>query len=59
MYLLVNELSFKAQANELMNSHQLMNDLISVIRSLRPIRGGDPIRTSMTLWKKSFFMDIV
>ena len=40
MYLLVNELSFQAQANELMNSHQLMNDLISVIRSLRPIRGG-------------------
>jgi len=39
MYLLVNELSFQAQANELMNSHQLMNDLISVIRSLRPIRG--------------------
>ena len=55
MYLLVNELSFQGQANELIDSHKLMNDLISVIRSLRPICGTDPIRTSMTLWEKELF----
>lgn len=55
MYLLVNELSFQAQANKLMDSHQLMNDFISVIKSLKPVRGTDPIRTSMTLWGKELF----
>ena len=55
MYLLVNELSFQGQANELIDSHKLMNDLISVIRSLRPVCGTDPIRTSMTLWEKELF----
>ena len=55
MYLLVNELSFQAQANKLMDSHQLMNDLISVIKALKPVRGTDPIRTSMTLWGKELF----
>ena len=55
MYLLVNELSFQGQANELIDSHKLMNDLISVIRSLRPVCGTDPIRTSMKLWEKELF----
>ena len=55
MYLLVNELSFQTQANKLMDSHQLMNDFISVIKSLKPVRGTDPIRTSMTLWGKELF----
>ena len=52
MHLLVNELSFQAQANELIDSHKLMNDLITVIKSLKPVRGTDPICTSMTLWGK-------
>lgn len=52
MYLLINELSFEAQARDLRDADKLMKDLILIIKSLRPIQGSDPIRTSKTLWEK-------
>lgn len=53
MYLFVNELSFQAQASDYDHAHRLMDELVSVIRSLKILQKGDPVCTSQTLWEKN------
>lgn len=52
MYIFANELSFQAQASDVINANQLMDDLITVIKFLKPIQGIDPILTSRILWQQ-------
>ena len=52
MYVFINERSFQAQADNAISANRLMNDLVTVIRALKPIQGTDPILTSMTLWQR-------
>ncbi|MDM8524733.1 hypothetical protein QUF80_15300 [Desulfococcaceae bacterium HSG8] len=51
MYLLINELSFQAQASDRNHAHKLMNELVSVIKSLKSFQ-ENPVCTSETLWKR-------
>ena len=52
MHVFINELSFQSQTNNVSSANRLMDDLLTVIRLLEPIKGTDPIHTSMTLWQR-------
>lgn len=52
MHIFVNELSFQSQTDNAISANRLMDDLVTVIRLLKPIKGTDPILTSMTLWER-------
>ncbi len=52
MYVLINELSFQAQGRDRNHAHQLMDELVSVIKSLKILQKEDPVCTSERLWEK-------
>lgn len=58
MHLLINELSFIAQAHDREHAGELMEDLIEVIRLLKPIQGEAPICTSNLLWQKEIYQGL-
>ena len=48
MHILINELSFIAQAKNVYEAADLMRTMIKVLRALRPMQGSDPIYTHNT-----------
>lgn len=48
MHILINELSFIAQAKNVYEAADLMRTMIEVLRELRPIQGSDPIYVHRT-----------
>lgn len=52
MHVLVNELSFERQADDVQGARRLVNDLVTVIRNLSHLRESDPIVSSQTLWDR-------
>lgn len=53
MYIFINELSFEMQAQNCHLAHELMKELLEIIRQLKPIRYGDPLCSSNTLWSQT------
>jgi len=52
MYILINELSFQAQAHNDQHANNIITNILYIIRLLGSIQGNDPIRTSETLWER-------
>ncbi len=52
MNLFINELSFQAQAHDKTGANQLMDKLVSVYRSLKPLQEEGRVQTSKRLWEK-------